>query len=574
MYISNVYIENFRNFSKINIPLKQFTIISGKNDSGKSNFIDALNIVLYNDRSSYYAKSLSKYDFNKECIDNFDSNVRSFYNKTKDNFNIDDYIKLLMSEAPKVVIRLRFEDPKDVYEQALLRDWLNGDEALQFFEVEYIYFLKNVLRLRKIINELINEDLLKERHADFQLFLDCYEYSLKSTNNDKDVDITKIRYFVANNIGAERDYFAGSDTAISTKIITSIIDRSLNSKDKATLTRKYDDFFKGIQSLKSFKCIYDDIISQNKSIEDFINEIKLVPNAKKYKDIIENITLSYGNDMLFQRGLGTRNLIFLLTLYSHFLYEIPNRFNIVSIEEPESHLDINNLKTAIEFFMKAKSKKSMTQLIISTHNNQIMNKLELINVVIILNGNNAIALSEMDSELVYYLAKRENFDTLNMLYATKLILVEGATEEIYINSLLHNEASLNNIRVISIGQKGFKMFIKAWLFFHKSTDDKLGVIRDYDNQKQAKIDHESYNSDSILVRTSSDVEFEYDFINETNNLEKLNELFNAKYNKKEMYDHIISDKLNNIITICNAIDEGKDFSTPEYISSLLEWIKK
>ena len=52
MYISNVYIENFRNFTSINVPLNQFTILIGKNDSGKSNLIDAINILLYNSRGN------------------------------------------------------------------------------------------------------------------------------------------------------------------------------------------------------------------------------------------------------------------------------------------------------------------------------------------------------------------------------------------------------------------------------------------------------------------------------------------------------------------------------------------
>ena len=190
--------------------------------------------------------------------------------------------------------------------------------------------------------------------------------------------------------------------------------------------------------------------------------------------------------MLFQRGLGTRNLIFLLTLYSYFLNDTFKRFNLVCIEEPESHLDINNLKIAIEFFQKAKGKNTLTQLVISTHSNQIINKLELTNVVLLLDNDKVADLSNIDSELVYYLAKRENFDTLNMFYATKLILVEGATEEIYINSLLQHDPSLSNIRVISIGQKGFKNFIEAWKSFHDVSRDKLGIVRDYDHQDQAK----------------------------------------------------------------------------------------
>jgi len=279
--------------------------------------------------------------------------------------------------------------------------------------------------------------------------------------------------------------------------------------------------------------------------------------------------------MLFQCGLGMRNLIFLLTLYSYFLNDTLKRFNLVCIEEPESHLDINNLKIAIEFFQKAKGKNTLTQLIISTHSNQIMNKLELSNVTLLLDNAPAVDLANVDSELVYYLAKRENFDTLNMFYASKLIMVEGATEEIYINSLLQRDSSLNNIRVISIGQKGFRSFIEAWTSFHgHTTQDKLGIVRDFDNQEQAKQEHEAYNSDVVMVKTSAGKEFEKDFVEKDGNLAKLNELFEMQLSTQEMYEHMTGDKLNNIIAICHAIDKEVEFSIPDYISSLLEWMKR
>lgn len=204
-----------------------------------------------------------------------------------------------------------------------------------------------------------------------------------------------------------------------------------------------------------------------------------------------------------------------------------------------------------------------------------MNKLELTNVILLRDNTSVIDLANVDPELVYYLAKRENFDTLNMFYASKLIMVEGATEEIYINSLLQRDSSLNNIRVISIGQKGFKSFIKAWISFHEhTTQDKLGIVRDYDYQDQAKREHEVYNSDVIMIETSAGKEFENDFVEKASNLAKLNKLFDKTFSAQEMYDHMTSDKLNNIIAICRAMDAGVDFSIPDYIGSLLKWIKR
>ena len=47
MFISNVKIKNFRNFRNVNVDLFPFSILIGENDTGKSNFIKAINLVLF-----------------------------------------------------------------------------------------------------------------------------------------------------------------------------------------------------------------------------------------------------------------------------------------------------------------------------------------------------------------------------------------------------------------------------------------------------------------------------------------------------------------------------------------------
>ncbi len=574
MYISQVYIENFRNFTTIFVPLKQFNIIAGKNDIGKSNLIEAINILLYNSKGNYYAKSLSKYDFNAGSLHKFEETMQEIYEGCKTKFDVETYVNSLFEHAPKVVIRLRFSDAKNAYEKGLLKSWLNGDIESQYFEIEYKYYLKNRKKLIQRITELNSENLLDNHNSDFSMILEFYDYELVSTNNGKTIDFTKIKNFSANIVNAERDTFSSGDTPTATKIIARIVDDGLNIKDRANLINQYNTFFDEIQKLDSFRCIYKDITDQNESIKQFIDEIRLVPSAKKYRDILENITLSYGNDMLFQKGLGIRNLIFLLTLYSYFLSNNHERFNLVCVEEPESHLDINNMKIVIEFFQKSKDRNSMSQLLLSTHSNQIINKLDLGSITLLVDDHTAISLSNVDPSLIYYLAKRENFDTLNMLFATKLVLVEGATEEIYINCILQKE-KINNIRVVSIGQKGFKILIDAWKAFHvNSTTDKLGVVRDYDYQDKAKQEHEAYNSDVINVSTARGKEFEEDLVKQGTNLSQLNNLFATKFNEVQMYEYMTDDKLNCIIKVCKAIESGVKFAVPNYIDTLIEWIKR
>ena len=71
MYIKKVHIENFRNFTNVDVPLKQYSTIVGENDVGKSNFLDAIKLLLYNNSIQFYSKRLSLTDFNSNCIEKF-----------------------------------------------------------------------------------------------------------------------------------------------------------------------------------------------------------------------------------------------------------------------------------------------------------------------------------------------------------------------------------------------------------------------------------------------------------------------------------------------------------------------
>ena len=70
----------------------------------------------------------------------------------------------------------------------------------------------------------------------------------------------------------------------------------------------------------------------------------------------------------------------------------------------------------------------MFQTIISSHNPNIINKLEFKNVIAFSN-NKAISFKDVDLKLVQYLSKRPNFDILKLLFSNRVILVEGTTEE-------------------------------------------------------------------------------------------------------------------------------------------------
>jgi predicted ATP-dependent endonuclease of OLD family len=264
-----------------------------------------------------------------------------------------------------------------------------------------------------------------------------------------------------------------------------------------------------------------------------------------------------------------------MLLFSYF-NNVKDLFNLIAVEEPESHLSTDNLNLIMSFIDESlKANNSLTQFIITTHRPEVINKLRLDNVVIV-NENKAISLKDADVNLVNYLSKRPNLDILKILFSKKLCLVEGVTEEMYINTILENEEnSLFDIDVISIGQRGFRMFMDVWLEVNKDTNNKLLVVRDYDNLEKAKKDHDKYEeeNDNIKVSTTKNYTFEDDFSQESNNAKILSKKLGIIEN--EVAEKLKDDKAQNMLDICQMISKKElQLTVPEYIKGNLEWLKK
>ncbi|MER5123044.1 AAA family ATPase, partial [Providencia stuartii] len=304
--------------------------------------------------------------------------------------------------------------------------------------------------------------------------------------------------------------------------------------------------------------------------------LECIPNLPNLKNILSNITLRYGNEFLYQKGLGQRNLIYILILFAYYK-SCGDTFNLCCIEEPEAHLSVNNLRLVRDFIEKSSSNSStLVQTIISTHNPTIINKLQISNVLAF-TGDKAINLAGVPEKLVDYLRKRPNFDILKLLFANKVILVEGTTEEMLISTFLSKEANvLNDVEVIAIGQRGYTNFLDIWLALNKDNmNKKIGVIRDYDNSDTAKEKHDAYDlsNANVTVRTTKNYTLEIDLVETDGNLELLNTLFGMTGNITEVSDYMISGKAARMLDICDAMlakEEPLDIKLPAHIAEVIE----
>ena len=423
-----------------------------------------------------------------------------------------------------------------------------------------IKFLKEVLEISKLGKE-------------YMIPLDMYEYKIISTNNGKGVRFDKFQNFNISYIGAERDNFSENDKQNSYKLISSLLEKNLEIKDRYQANKAYDEFFDKLKELKSFKKVFEKFENSDfDNWRDIVDDLELGPNSPNLKSIFSNINMVYGNEFLYQKGLGKRNLLLTILLFTNYIND-DRRFNFIAIEEPEAHMCVNNLNIAIDFISKSVEKlsnNSFNQILITTHNYGIINKLKFENVVL-LKETKAINFSKHE-KASKYLAKRPNFDILKILLAKRVILVEGPTEEMLINTYLQKNKDNLNMAEVIVTSKGYKTFLDIWKLINKDTDKKIGIVRDYDNQPKAKREHHEYDDNTnIFVRTTEGYTLEDDLVQQGKNKSELEKIFKEEINDDEITHYLKTNKTEAMYKICDKILDGStNIELPKHIKEIID----
>lgn len=562
MYIKKVTINNYRNFQSFEAQLNKLTIVIGENDTGKTNFFTALSLPLSGNQIDFNQKRLSISDINKDSIIKFFTSIINKEPEEKQRQNI-----------PKVSVTIEFADPQNSYETALLAKWLFADCKEETYIIRYDFKPKDDTDILEATQKTLAGKTIEEINW-FSLPVELYDYQIVSVNNEKAISFNDLKHVSIHSINAERDDFSENSSMKSNSIFTKLLMNMLDDNGKSKINTAYSEFFTAIEETETF----EKIIGTNPDFDnynDIIEKLECIPNLPNLKNILSNITLRYGDEFLYQKGLGQRNLIYILILFAYYK-SCGDTFNLCCIEEPEAHLSVNNLRLVRDFIEKSSgNSSSLVQTIISTHNPTIINKLEISNVLAF-TGKAAISLSNAPTELVDYLRKRPNFDILKLLFANKVILVEGMTEEMLINTYLSKKSSLQDIEIIAIGQRGFTNFLDIWLMLNKDNHKKkIGIIRDYDNSDIAKEKHDIYDTENmnITVRTTKNYTLEVDLVETEDNLKLLNKLFGMAGDANEISKYMINGKAARMLDICDAMNSNKkplDIKIPAHIAEVIK----
>ena len=535
--VEKLIIKNYKCFRDFEIVFnKGVSIIVGNNEEGKSTILEALQLCLsgmLNGRALF--SDVYESLFNKEAVREYIESLKTDNKKPLPTILIEVYLKT--NELPRfegdgnsgrtkgcgLWIKICFNEQYQGEYTALVQ---RGDVTtipVEYYKVERFSFAREAVTNRGI--------------------------PLKSVLIDS----------------SSNRFQNGSDVYIS-----KIIRESLDDKEIAALAQSYRKLKENFGNDASIMAI-NDKVSENAGIS---NRKVSVSVDMSMKNSWETVLMTFIDDVPFQQiGKGEQCVIKTNLALAH---KKAQTSNLVLIEEPENHLSHTMLNELLNKINKTCVDK---QLIITTHSNFVANKLNLKNLILLSNQTTTKfdELPEGDAE---YFEKLPGYDTLRLILAKRVIMVEGPSDELIVQRAYKDKYGLlpieDGVDVISVRGLSFKRFLDI----ARRLEKRVAVVTDNDGNYEAKIrkkyqDYEGIDCIKVYASDNEDLKtLEPQFVEANkDNLTEIRELVGiseadhpAQIN---VSDYMGDNKTEWALAVFNS---NKTFNYPAYITEAIEWV--
>jgi putative ATP-dependent endonuclease of OLD family len=180
-----------------------------------------------------------------------------------------------------------------------------------------------------------------------------------------------------------------------------------------------------------------------------------------------------------QMGFGTQNTIKVELAIENGAEQV----NMILIEEPENCLSHTNMAKLVHRIYSTEGK----QIFISTHSSFIANKLNLGNILLVDDGI-VKNFHHIPPETIAYFIKLPGYDTLRLVLAEKVILVEGPTDDLIIQRAYKDKRGClpidNGIDIIAVDSLAFKRYCDIAVILKK----QIAVVTDNDGNIKTNIE--------------------------------------------------------------------------------------
>ena len=423
MYISKLRIRKFKAFDSFDLELTEgLNILAGDNDAGKSTVLEAVHFVLtatYRGRSAVSA--ISEELFNRKCVEEFFEKVRGG----------------MRPDPPKIIVEVVFEGEGNVAEYRGDYNLLHSDESGIGIAVE------------------LNSD---EYAGDF------WNYVTTS-----DADELPIEYYRVSRYRFDRSTVFPRRIPVR----SSLIDSSglhMHQGSRKYVSRSARDVLPSehliaiAQSHRKARRTFntdENVIKANQVISEKVKSLtqKSVSFAasKGTKDAWESSVETHLNDIpLCNAGAGSQSIISIELALRKMDDE---KANIILLEEPEGHLSHSKLSMLLA---DIEDRIIGNQILVSTHNSYVANKL-MLNRLVWIDGDQTSSLRTLSDATTRFFSKVAGYDTLRLLFSKGAILVEGASDELIVQKAYMDTHDgrvpiHDGIEVISVGTSFLRFF--------------------------------------------------------------------------------------------------------------------
>ncbi len=539
MWVKEIYIENFKCFKgEFNLELNEnLNILVGNNEAGKSTILEAINLALSGVLNGKYIRNeLSQYLFNNQITSEYIESLETGNPINPPHITIELYLEgdnlaQLEGDGNKkrenscgVSIKIEVDEQYQSEYEKLIKTGELKSIPIEYYTVNWRSFAREKITARSI--------------------------PLKSSLIDS----------------STHRYQSGSDVYISR-----IVKDHLDSEDIVAISQAH-------RKLKESFIAEPSIEAINIKLKDATNisekDIKVSVDLSS-KNAWETSLMTYLDEVPFHFiGKGEQTIIKTKLSLSH---KKTQEANIILMEEPENHLSHSWLNRLIHDLRQENLNK---QVLISTHNSFVANKLGL-GSLILLHNQTTMTFENLSDDTKEFFEKLSGYDTLRFLLCKKAILVEGDSDELVVQKVYkdNHEGRLpieDGVDVISVGTS-FLRFLEITEKINKP----IVVITDNDGDINAlERKYEDYLGENARDFIEIKYDMEIDECNEIdgktfncntlepkilkeNGIEKINEILGTEYIElNDLHKYMKRNKTECALKILNY---SGDISYPQYI---------